>query len=225
MTENDQAADGLPTGVGLTPLDPDFQQDPYATYDALRERAPVHHDPVFGRWLLTRHDDVEALLRNRDLCVDPRKAADGAFEQMFLNTLGDREPSMLFLDAPGHTRLTAPSPVLCLALARLQATPQRTYAMAMLRLRITGTEDDARAISDLLLGLDGIEHVEETDDLMPHMDDDDSSSAGLSDDIGPGIHELEVEVGNESTAQKVRDAVQELALELDVFVEYETDEG
>ncbi|MBH1644026.1 hypothetical protein I5U75_11225 [Stenotrophomonas maltophilia] len=97
--------------------------------------------------------------------------------------------------------------------------------MAMLRLRITGTEDDARAISDLLLGLEGIEHVEETDDLMPHMDDDDSSSAGLSDDIGPGIHELEVEVGNESTAQKVRDAVQALALELDVFVEYETDEG
>ena len=37
-------------------------------------------------------------------------------------------------------------------LARLQATPQRTYTMAMLRLRITGTEDDARAISDLLLG-------------------------------------------------------------------------
>ena len=97
--------------------------------------------------------------------------------------------------------------------------------MAMLRLRITGSEDDARAISDLLLGLEGIEHVEETDDLMPHMDDDDSSSAGLSDDIGPGTHELEVEVGNEHTAQKVRDAVQELALELDVFVEYETDEG
>ncbi|MBD8635007.1 hypothetical protein ICJ04_12695 [Stenotrophomonas sp. 169] len=97
--------------------------------------------------------------------------------------------------------------------------------MAMLRLRITGSEDDARAISDLLLGIEGIEHVEETDDLMPKMDDDDSSSAGLSDDMGPGSHELEVEVGNEATAQKVRDAVQELALELDVFVEYETDEG
>ncbi len=97
--------------------------------------------------------------------------------------------------------------------------------MSLLRLRITGTEDDARAISDLLQSIEGIEHVEETDDLMPHMDDDDSSSAGLSDDIGPGIHELEIEVGNENTAQKVRDAVQELALELDVFVEYETDEG
>ena len=105
MTKTDQTADGLPTGLELTPLDPDFQQDPYPTYDALRERAPVHHDAVFGRWLLTRHDDIEALLRNRDLCVDPRKAGDGTFEQMFLNSIDDREPSMLFLDAPDHTRL------------------------------------------------------------------------------------------------------------------------
>ncbi len=97
--------------------------------------------------------------------------------------------------------------------------------MAMLRIRITGTEDDARAISDLLQSIDGIEHVEETDDLMPHMDDDDSSSAGLSDDIGPGTHDLEVEVGNEYTTQRVRDAVEVLARELDVFVEYEEDEG
>ena len=97
--------------------------------------------------------------------------------------------------------------------------------MAMLRLRITGTEDDARAISDLLLGLDGIEHVEETDDLMPHMDDDDSSSAGLSDDIGPGIHELEVEVGNTATADKARRAVELLARERGLIIEYEQDEG
>ena len=97
--------------------------------------------------------------------------------------------------------------------------------MPQLRIRITGSDDDLRAVADLLQSLEGIEHVEEVADLMPRMDDEDSSSAGLSDDIGPGIHELEVEVGNESTAQKVRDAVQELALELDVFVEYETDEG
>ena len=105
MTKSDQTADGLPTGVELTPLDSGFRQDPYPTYDALRESAPVHHDPVFSRWLLTRHDDVEALLRNRDLCVDPRKAAEGTFDQMVVNLLGDREPSILFLDAPDHTRL------------------------------------------------------------------------------------------------------------------------
>jgi hypothetical protein len=50
-----------------------------------------------------------------------------------------------------------------------------------MRLRVTGSEDDARAIINLLQSLDGIEHVEEVADLMPHMDDADSSSAGLSD--------------------------------------------
>ena len=97
--------------------------------------------------------------------------------------------------------------------------------MALLRLRITGSEDQVNQIRATLYDIDGIEHIEETDDLMPHMDDEDSSSAGLSDDIGPGTTELEVEVGNEHTEQRVRDAVELLARELDVFVEYERDEG
>ncbi|KMM74020.1 hypothetical protein PQU63_02805 [Xanthomonas protegens] len=97
--------------------------------------------------------------------------------------------------------------------------------MPQLRIRITGSEDDARAIINLLSSLDGIEHVEEIDDLMPHMDDDDSSSAGLPDDQGPGTHEVEVDAGNAATAQKVREAVEALAFELDVIVEFEQDEG
>jgi cytochrome P450 len=104
-SEQQPSSDELPTGVKLTPLDDDFQQCPYPAYDDLRERDPVHHDSVFGRWLLTRHDDVEALLRSRKHCVDPRKAADGTFEQIFLATLDTRGPSILFLDAPDHTRL------------------------------------------------------------------------------------------------------------------------
>ncbi|MBO9879978.1 hypothetical protein [Xanthomonas sp. D-109] len=97
--------------------------------------------------------------------------------------------------------------------------------MPQVRIRITGSEDDARAIINLLSSLDGIEHVEEIDDLMPHMDDDDSSSAGLPDDQGPGTHEVEVDAGNAATAQKVREAVEALAFELDVVVEFEQDEG
>ena len=65
--------------------------------------------------------------------------------------------------------------------------------MPLLHLRITGTEDDVRLLTDLLNDVDGIERIEEIADLMPHMDDDDSSSAGLSDGFGGGIHELEVE--------------------------------
>lgn len=97
--------------------------------------------------------------------------------------------------------------------------------MPMLRMRITGQDDHARAIANLLLGIDGIEHVEEVADLMPRMDDADSSSAGLPDDQGPGQHALEIDAPNQATANRVRDAVEALAFDLDVLVEFDNDEG
>jgi hypothetical protein len=96
--------------------------------------------------------------------------------------------------------------------------------MPQLRLRVTGSDDDARAIGNLLASIEGIEHVEEVADLMGHMDDDDSSSAGLPDDQGPGVHELEIEAPNNAAARKVREAVEALAFDLDVLVEFESDQ-
>jgi hypothetical protein len=97
--------------------------------------------------------------------------------------------------------------------------------MPMLRLRLTGSDDNVRAIINLLQSLDGIEHVEEVDDLMPKMDDADSSSAGLSDVCGPDSHEIEIDAPNPSTANKVREAVEALAFDLDMLAEFEEDEG
>jgi hypothetical protein len=96
--------------------------------------------------------------------------------------------------------------------------------MALLRIRLTGSEDAVRAVMNLLQSLDGIEHVEEIGDLMTHMDDADSSSAGLSDVEGPQMHEIEIDVPNESTGRKVREAVDALAFELEALVEFEDDE-
>ena len=96
--------------------------------------------------------------------------------------------------------------------------------MPTMRLRLTGSDDDTRAIINLLQSLDGIEHVEEVADLMPHMDDADSSSGGLSEMGGPDIHEIEIEAPNDATARKVRDAVEALAFDLDVLVEFEEEE-
>lgn len=96
--------------------------------------------------------------------------------------------------------------------------------MALLKLRIAGSDDHARAIINLLQSLDGIEHVEETDDLMPHMDDADSSSAGLHDVRSAKTHQVEVEVPNPSTARKVREAVEALAFDLDALVEIDDGE-
>lgn len=96
--------------------------------------------------------------------------------------------------------------------------------MPQLRIRITGSEDDARAIGNLLTSVPGIEHVEEVSDLMPHMDDPDSSSAGLPDDQGPGTHVLEINAPSSGAATKVREAVEALAFDLDVMVEFENDD-
>lgn len=97
--------------------------------------------------------------------------------------------------------------------------------MPLLRMRVTGSEDAVRAIGNLLVSIDGIEHVEEVADLMPHMDDADSSSAGLSDLIGSAdSHEIEIDAPNLSTARRVRDAVEALAYDLNVFVEFENED-
>jgi hypothetical protein len=94
----------------------------------------------------------------------------------------------------------------------------------MMRMRVTGNDDTTRAIINLLTSLDGIEHVEEIEDLMPHMDDDDSSSAGLVDDQGPGFHVLEIDAPNDSTARRVREAAEALAFDLDAVVEFEEED-
>lgn len=97
--------------------------------------------------------------------------------------------------------------------------------MPLLRMRITGSEADIRAMTNLLQSLDGIEHVEEVADLMPHMDDADSSSAGLSDVRGPNVHELEIDAPNTVTVRRVRQMLEELAFDLDAVVEFEEDEA
>ena len=96
--------------------------------------------------------------------------------------------------------------------------------MFVLRVRMTGDDGQIRTMMNLLEGMDGVHSVEEVADLMPHMDDDDSSSAGLSDGFGGGIHELEVEAPNDYTAGRVRQAVEELAFRLGLLAEFVEDE-
>ena len=69
--------------------------------------------------------------------------------------------------------------------------------MTMIRLRATGPRSGFDALVTALHGLDGVQSAEELADLMPHMDDDDSSSAGLPDDMsGSSVHALEIEVAS-----------------------------
>ena len=117
-----KTADGVPTGVELTALDPSFRADQYPVLARLREREPVHYDDVIKRWMLTRRDDVERLLRDRTMAVDGRKALEGTFLRLFAAPPGGPEPSILFLDPPAHTRLRS--------LVNKAFTPRATERMA-----------------------------------------------------------------------------------------------
>jgi cytochrome P450 len=106
-TENKAA---LPVGIELTSLDETYREDLHAVLDRLRTEAPVHRDTELGRIVLTRHDDVRGLLRDRDWGVDPRKSTPESYVRLITGTnteegLETYEPSMLFLDDPDHKRL------------------------------------------------------------------------------------------------------------------------
>lgn len=91
--------------------------------------------------------------------------------------------------------------------------------MPTVRLRVTASEDDTRALMNALVAIEGIEHVEEVADLMPHLDDEDSSSAGLPDDASPGYHQIEVEAPNDEGVRRVHELVERAAERLSLAIE------
>jgi cytochrome P450 len=86
----------------FNPMDPEFLADPYPTYHRLRAEDPVHHSPL-GFWVLTRYEDVSAVLRDPRFIKEPLAALVAA-------RFGVEVPrgvglSMLDRDPPDHTRL------------------------------------------------------------------------------------------------------------------------
>lgn len=92
--------------------------------------------------------------------------------------------------------------------------------MPILRIRVTASDDVTRALIDRLQSLPDIERVEEIDDLMPHMDDEDSSSAGLSDLEGPGLHLIEIETTDEVVVDRARDLAEATAFDSGALLEF-----
>jgi hypothetical protein len=84
-----------PHGGELTALDPTFRTDPHPVLTRLRRDAPAHYDGVINRWVLTRHDDVGRVLRDRTMSLDPHKANEGTYMRLFLPPPGQAHPSLL----------------------------------------------------------------------------------------------------------------------------------
>jgi cytochrome P450 len=57
------------TELLFDPRDPGMLANPYPYYHRLRETDPIHRSP-FGYWVLSRHRDVDALLKDQRPCSD-----------------------------------------------------------------------------------------------------------------------------------------------------------
>ena len=97
----------LPSDIELTALDPVFREHPHDRLDRLRTEDPVHLDATLERLFLTRFDDMKAVLADRSLSKDPRKAPDTPRRRAMMGDVPPEafQPSMLSLDDPDHKRL------------------------------------------------------------------------------------------------------------------------
>jgi cytochrome P450 len=95
------------------PFDPRWASDPFPFYADLRERAPIHRNGL-GFWVVARHDDCLAILRDRRASSDSMNIAVDRMPEGFRTPVAEDDPTaaamlemrpFLFRDPPDHTRL------------------------------------------------------------------------------------------------------------------------
>jgi cytochrome P450 len=97
--------------VFLDPVEPGFYNDPYPAYHAIRAATPVFQWEQYGFWCFARHEDVNALLRDRRfgrqiLHVASREELGWPETPAHLKPFYDFEShSLLELEPPVHSRL------------------------------------------------------------------------------------------------------------------------
>jgi len=87
-------------------LDPEVLANPYPLYRRLREEAPVQWDPYLHAWVVTRYEDVVAVLHRFSAKRTPTPEQFTAMGMAEIGPIAQMmSKQMLFMDAPAHTRL------------------------------------------------------------------------------------------------------------------------
>ncbi len=84
----------IESGVAYNPLSPQLRANPYATYEELRRKDPVHRMRLQDAWTLTDYADVDVVLR------DNRRFGNGGRDFGYIPQV-----SMLDMDPPEHTKI------------------------------------------------------------------------------------------------------------------------
>jgi cytochrome P450 len=87
--------------VYYDPYDVGIMADPYPTYSALREEAPIYHNERYDFWALSRHADVDRALSDWETFSNSRSDILELVQSEFDMPKG----VMMFEDPPVHTML------------------------------------------------------------------------------------------------------------------------
>lgn len=85
---------------------PEGLADPHSRYHRLRVAVPVHRSTL-GTWVLTRYDDIDEFLRNKQVNKDVQTFMAGRFSGQWdqHRALGKLAANMLWTNPPDHSRL------------------------------------------------------------------------------------------------------------------------
>ena len=136
------ARERLESGVAFNFFSRRLLANPYPIYRRLQTRDPVHRSRLIKGWVLSRHEDIDAVLRDSRRFGNDRASTQDAN----LRFDSDEPRSMLYRDPPDHTRLRS--------LVSKAFTPR---AVGALRHRVEKIADD------LLDSLDGADSFDVID--------------------------------------------------------------
>ncbi len=95
--------------VNKSLLHPKFVTSPYSFYRRLRHTHPIRRDPIFPAWVMLRHADVQAVLRDPRFVRNPFSPyafpAESRLQLAAPAIPNEFNTMMLFVDPPLHTRI------------------------------------------------------------------------------------------------------------------------
>jgi cytochrome P450 len=90
--------------LSYSPFDYAIHEDPYPTYERLRDEAPLYRNDELGFWALSRHADVSAAFRDHATFSNSNGVS---VEPSAWGPHAHKTSSFLALDPPRHTRMRA----------------------------------------------------------------------------------------------------------------------